>query len=58
LALDESEAVADGALIADEEEAAGAVGVGVEFVALVFVSVVLSRWQRRIRNVSMAHMVA
>lgn len=35
LALDESEAVADGALVADEEEAAGAGGVGLEFVALV-----------------------
>jgi hypothetical protein len=36
LALDEGEAVADGALVTDEEEAAGAGGVGVEFVALVF----------------------
>ena len=58
LALNEGKPVADGALIADEEQAAGTFGVGVEFVALVFVSVVLSRWQRRIRNVSMAHMVA
>lgn len=35
LALDEGEAVADGALVADEKEPAGAVGVGVKFVALV-----------------------
>jgi hypothetical protein len=34
LALDESETVADGALVTDEEQAAGAFGVGVEFVAL------------------------
>jgi hypothetical protein len=52
LALDESEAVADGALVADEEQAAGTVRVGVEFVALVSVSVVLSRWERCIRLVS------
>lgn len=35
LALNESEAVADGALVADEEEAAGAGGIGLELVALV-----------------------
>jgi hypothetical protein len=34
LALNESEAVADGALIADKEQATGAFRVGVEFVAL------------------------
>ena len=34
LALNESEAVADGALVADEEQPAGAFGVGVELVAL------------------------
>jgi hypothetical protein len=32
--LDEGEAVADGALVADEKQAAGSVGVGVELVAL------------------------
>ena len=41
LALDESKAVADGALVADEEEAAGTGGIGLELVALV-VSVLLS----------------
>jgi hypothetical protein len=39
LALDEGKAVADGALVADEEEAAGSVGVGVEFVALIMSAV-------------------
>jgi hypothetical protein len=39
LALDEGEAIADGALVADEEEAASAVGVGVEFVALIMSAV-------------------
>lgn len=34
LALNEGKPVADGALIADEEQAAGTFGVGVEFVAL------------------------
>ena len=38
LALDEGEAVADGALVADEKQAAGSVGVGVELVALVLLS--------------------
>jgi hypothetical protein len=46
LALDEGEAVAYGALVADEEEAASAVGVGVEFVTLVM-SAILSHGVRR-----------